>query len=244
MIQITAPSDFCVIAHRGASGYAPENTRAAFQRARDMQVTDIEFDLQLSSDGEMIVVHDRVLDRYGHPGCAVADMTLAELRRLDMGRWFGRGEFAGECILTASELFEEFGESFRLHAEIKAPSEAIAQALADALMRLGLADRTVVTSFDFPVLEYFHRLMPTQPLGWLARDGGFTDENVKRTAAAGINQFCPSVRNVTPENVAQARRTVGQVRAHGIKNREDAEMAIRSGCDGMTINWPDWIAIS
>jgi len=241
---IHAPPGFRVIAHRGASGYAPENTRAAFDKAAAMLATDIEFDLQLTADGEMVVVHDGILDRYGHRGSVVADMTLAELQALDMGRWFGEGEFTGERMLTASELFDAFGQRFFLHAEIKEPSEALVRSLADHLKRFSLEARTVVTSFDFSALEQFHKLIPDQPLGWLVRAGGFSDANVARAVAAGFSQFCPSAEDLTPEAVARARDAIGIVRAHGIRNREDAQKAVAAGCDGMTINWPDWIAVA
>lgn len=244
MTPILAPSGFRVIAHRGASGYAPENTCAAFDKAAAMQATDIEFDLQLTADGEMVVVHDRALDRYGHPGGVVAEMTLAELKSLDMGRWFGAGEFAGERMLTASELFDAFGQRFFLHAEIKEPSAVLVRSLADYLKRFSLEERTVVTSFDFSALELFHDLMPEQPIGWLVRTGGFTDANVQRAVAKGFGQFCPAAEDLTPEAVTRARDAIGTVRAHGIRNREDAEKAVAAGCDGMTINWPDWIAVA
>lgn len=239
---IPAPPGFCVIAHRGASGYAPENTRAAFETAVAMQATDIEFDLQLTADGELVVVHDQTLDRYGFPGNAIAEMNLAELKALDMGRWFGTGEFAGERILTASELFHEFGQRFRLHAEIKAPSQDLIALLTEHLRQFDLEDRTIVTSFDFAALTLFRDRMPDQRVGWLVRAGGFNDVNVARATAAGFSQFCPSAEDVTSEAVDRARDAIGVVRAHGIRNRADAERVIDAGCDGMTINWPDWVA--
>ena len=80
---IRVPRGFRIIAHRGASGYAPENTMAAFRLAERMGAREIEFDLQLTKDGHMVVVHDTVLDRYGYPGLRVAEMTLRDLKQLD-----------------------------------------------------------------------------------------------------------------------------------------------------------------
>jgi glycerophosphoryl diester phosphodiesterase len=113
---IRVPPGFRIIAHRGASGYAPENTMAAFERAAGMGVREIEFDLQLTKDGRMVVIHDTVLDRYGYPGLRVAEMTLGDLKKLDMGAWFGNPEFGTEAVLTADELFEAFGRRFVYHA--------------------------------------------------------------------------------------------------------------------------------
>lgn len=240
---IPVPPGFRIIAHRGASGYAPENTLAAFRLAESMGARDIEFDLQLTKDGEMVVVHDGVLDRYGYPGVRVAETTLAQLRALDMAAWFGDARFQDERMPTANELFAAFGRRFFYHAEIKAPSSRLARDLAGLLDRLGHGDNAVVTSFDFDILVEYRRLAPAQPVGWLVRDGAFTAENVERAAAAGFSQFCPRAGDVTPAKVAAAKAQVREVRAHGVRTRDDARRAVEAGCDGMTINWPDWLAV-
>lgn len=238
---IAVPRGFRIIAHRGASGYAPENTMAAFRLAEQMGVREIEFDLQLTRDGHLAVVHDPVLDRYGFKGVRVAETTLAELRRLDMAAWFGDGRFRGERMPTCGELFEAFGRRFVYHAEIKAPSRQLAEDLAAHIDRYGLADSVFVTSFDFDILVQYRSLSPAQPVGWLVREGGFTPANVERAAAAGFRQLCPRAAEAEADFVAAAKRRVPEVRAHGVKTRADAERVVRAGCDGMTINWPDWL---
>src|SRR5260370_25117768 len=94
-----------VIAHRGASGHAPENTMAAFRKAVAMGATFIETDLQLSRAAHFVAIHDATVNRTTNGQGAVHDMTLAELRRLDAGSWFG-SEFAGESIPTLEEILE------------------------------------------------------------------------------------------------------------------------------------------
>jgi glycerophosphoryl diester phosphodiesterase len=78
-----------VIAHRGASGHAPENTLAAFKKAVALGATFIETDLHLSRDAHFVAIHDATANRTTNGQGAVHDMTLAELRRLDAGSWFG-----------------------------------------------------------------------------------------------------------------------------------------------------------
>ena len=87
-----------LIAHRGASGHAPENTLAAFKKAVTLGTAFIETDLQLTRDARLVAIHDETVNRTTNGKGAVHDMTLAELRRLDAGSWFG-SEFAGERIL-------------------------------------------------------------------------------------------------------------------------------------------------
>src|ERR1700694_2483556 len=91
-----------VIAHRGASGNAPENTLAAFRKAVALGATFIETDLQLSRDAHFVAIHDATVNRTTNGQGRVHDMKLAELRRLDPGSWFG-SEFAGERIPTLGE---------------------------------------------------------------------------------------------------------------------------------------------
>src|SRR5712692_10539889 len=94
-----------VVAHRGASGHAPENTLAAFRKAVALGATFIETDLQLSRDAHFVAIHDEAVNRTTNGQGAVHGMTLTELRRLDAGSWFG-SDFAGERIPTLEEILE------------------------------------------------------------------------------------------------------------------------------------------
>jgi len=94
-----------VIAHRGASGHAPENTLAAFKRALALGATFIETDLQLSRDARFVAIHDDTVNRTTNGQGKVHDLSLADLRRLDAGSWFG-SEFTGERIPTLEEILE------------------------------------------------------------------------------------------------------------------------------------------
>jgi glycerophosphoryl diester phosphodiesterase len=95
------------IAHRGASGYAPENTRAAFDRALALGSDAVETDVQLTADGELVIFHDGTVERTSDGRGPLADYTLAELRRLDLGGWFAP-EFAGQRVLTVAEMLDEY----------------------------------------------------------------------------------------------------------------------------------------
>src|SRR5262245_14980881 len=107
-----------VIAHRGASSYAPENALAAFDLALDMGARHLEFDVQASADGHLVVIHDDTLARTTNGTGAVSGLTLDALRSLDAGAWF-RPEFAGERIPLLTEVLERYGGRAHLHLEIK-----------------------------------------------------------------------------------------------------------------------------
>src|SRR5262245_3464473 len=96
------------IAHRGASGNFPENTRMAFEKAIGAGVDMIELDCQLTRDGHVIVFHDEKLRRIAGASGALRERTLGELKRLDIGKWRGKA-FKGERILTLEEALEIIG---------------------------------------------------------------------------------------------------------------------------------------
>ncbi len=96
-------SGFTVIAHRGASSYAPENTLAAFDLAIQMGVSHIELDVHFTRDGHVVVIHDETVDRTTNGSGPVTSHALAALQGLDAGSWFG-GKFAGQRIPTFEEI--------------------------------------------------------------------------------------------------------------------------------------------
>ncbi len=107
-----------VIAHRGASAYAPENTLAAFKLAKEMGADWFEVDCTLSKDGEVVVIHDDTVDRTTNGTGYVRDLTLYDLKQLDAGSWFAP-EFAGERIPTLGQALEFAGSNIGVYIEIK-----------------------------------------------------------------------------------------------------------------------------
>lgn len=99
------------VAHRGASSYAPENTMPAFEKSVDMKAEMLEVDVQMSKDGELVVIHDHTIDRTTDGRGAVKDLTYEEIRNLDAGNHFSK-EFAGEKIPTLSEVLDEYRGKF------------------------------------------------------------------------------------------------------------------------------------
>jgi glycerophosphoryl diester phosphodiesterase len=141
------PDPFRIIAHRGASGFAPENTMAAFRAAVDMGATEVETDVHYSRDRHLVLLHDHSVDRTTDGTGAPAYFTLEELKALDAGAWFG-AEQAGERLITLDELFEGFGEELTYHVELKEAAEGIGPVVAAVIERFGLASRCFVTGFE------------------------------------------------------------------------------------------------
>ena len=115
---------FRVIAHRGASAYAPENTMAAFKKAAEIGAPEVETDVRFTKDGKLLLFHDQTLDRTTNGSGLPSDFTLEELRRLDAGSWMKPDEypdfqwehdFSGERLITLDELLREFGDTLTYH---------------------------------------------------------------------------------------------------------------------------------
>lgn len=224
------------IAHRGASGYAPENTRAAFDRAIAMQAAAIETDVQLTADGELVLIHDGTVDRTSDGRGPIADYSLAELRALDFGGWYGAA-FAGQRVLTVAELLDEYVTRIPLCLEIKDPRAT--GPLVALLTERQILDRVQVTSFYWTAIMDAQALCPELYLGFLTPT--FEEDIVARIVRRGFAQVCPHVDRLTARRVALAHERGLNVRAWGISRRDQAERLFETVADGATCNWPDWI---
>src|SRR5690606_20002442 len=152
-----------IIAHRGASDQAPETTMAAFRRALDIGADGIELDVHMSADGRLVVIHDETVDRTSNGKGLVKDKTLAELKELDFGSWFSEG-FRGEKIPELEDVLELLSDrDVLLNIEIKNGPvfyPGIETAVADALQKYGMTDRTIISSFNHYTLVEIRRYDP------------------------------------------------------------------------------------
>ena len=139
-----------VFAHRGASHEAPDNTLPAFLLAAELGVDGIELDVQLTRDGELVVIHDFGLEATTDGQGPVRDRTLAELKELDAGSWFDP-VFSGQRIPTLQEVIEAVGHRLLLNIELKTTSlrdDGLAAAVVRVIEDNHLLDQTIVSSFN------------------------------------------------------------------------------------------------
>lgn len=143
-----------VIGHRGASRFAPENTMAAFRLALDSGADGVEFDVRLTRDAIPIIIHDDNLRRTGNANARVAELSLEELKRFDVGVWRGPA-FKGEPVPTLTELFDLFVDEGLLYLEMKsdvATRQRLAEACCEYILNSGLKERVVVECFDLEAI--------------------------------------------------------------------------------------------
>lgn len=154
-----------VIAHRGASAVAPENTASSIREAMRLGAKVIEFDVRVTSDGELVLFHDKELDRVAGRTGTIETLDWAAVKTLDVGHWFTKGSFAGEKVLR-------FDDAVRLCLEggsipLIEHKTGEAKDYAAVIRRLDAADRVIVQSFDWDFLEAFREEMPGVEIGAL-----------------------------------------------------------------------------
>ena len=235
-----------VIAHRGASGHAPENTLAAFRRAAELGATFIETDLHLTRDARFVAIHDSTLERTTNGQGSVHDATLAELRRLDAGYWYDR-EFTGEKIPTLDEVLA-FSQQHDVvfYLEIKYDvAWGMHHALVAAINNSQSAARTVVISFDPSTLAAVRRLDPSIMVGLLADQNDFAarPDLVKTAQNAGARQLCLHSSLLTADLVDRAHQADLHVVGWTINEAEEMRAAMRLGADGIMTDLPDRLRI-
>jgi len=237
------PRPFHVIAHRGVSSFAPENTLPAFARALEIGVIEVELDVQLSRDSLPVLFHDDTLDAKTPLHGRVRDHLAAELRRADVGLWFDRTHpdqkprWAGTTLTTLPEVFAAFGSKLHYHVEIKDEHEETPERVLSAISAAGLESRVTLSSFYRAQLERARRRAPNIPACWLLKHA--RPEQLDAAAAAGIAMVGVRSSELSAELVRAAHARGLQIRAFGVESDDDMERALRSGCNGMTLNAPE-----
>ncbi len=235
-----------IIAHRGFSALAPENTISAFQEAIRVGSDLVEMDLRLSRDREVVVFHDRDLDRTTDDLGPVAGKTLAELKQADAGIQFS-DQFKGQWIPTLTEVLDLFSPTpTGLYLELKLDRgrEEDRLDLVSRTLRV-LADtafpnRLVLASFDLPALRLVQKLRPGLETGLIFRDEGVW-ERLERGELNGIEVLSARWNIVTAERVVAAQRAGKEVWAWTVDRPGELARVQSAGVDGAAANNPAWL---
>jgi glycerophosphoryl diester phosphodiesterase len=247
MTELADP--FRIIAHRGASGYAPENTMAAFARAVEMGAREVETDVSLTRDGRLLLLHDDTLDRTTNGTGRPEEYSLRELKELDAGSWSDPRlswdrQYRGEKLITLDELLDAFGTSLTYHVELKRPVPWLVEALVEAVNSRGLGGNVFICAVENETeLKQARRLAPEIRVAW-APEAALRDDGpaaVRQCAANGFAMITLNSRNQARALVDLAHSLGIEARSSGISSREQVIAAAEIGCNGMTINWPDWL---
>jgi glycerophosphoryl diester phosphodiesterase len=228
------------IAHRGASGRYPENTRLAFAKAIEAGADMIELDCQLSRDGHVVVFHDERLNRVGRSRGTVRSRTLEQLKRLDIGVWRGRN-FAGERILTLEEALDSIAGNADLCVEIKSYQDSALGIELKVLFSVSHYDyfeRTTFSSFDYGVLARLRQLAPDANIGVIV---GSPLQRNWLEAARGVSARSVHVQKevVTREVLAQAWEEGLDVYVWTVNDVHEMQALSGMGVQGLISDFPE-----
>lgn len=247
---------FVVIAHRGASAYAPEHTFPAWDLALEMGADYLEQDLQMTAEGVLVVLHDDTLERTALE-CrgAVRELTLAQLAGCDVGTWFNRehperasASFVGQPIPTLHEVLARYRERSRFYIETKSPDEApgMEEALVEALGEHGLLDsparaRVILQSFSPESLQRLAELAPAIPRVQLV-PGRWSSRRIERSLpeiALYAQGLGPRADRVDRALVDAAHSRGLFVHPYTVNDPEEIARLVALGVDGVFTDRPD-----
>lgn len=229
-----------VFGHRGYSGMYPENTMLSFQKAADTGCYGIELDVQLTKDGQLVVIHDETIDRTTDGTGAVVDYTFEELRRFDASAIKG-GTHGFQPIPSFEEYCEWVKErDLVTNIEIKSGVyyyEDIEEKTVEMVRRFGLTDRVLFSSFNHASLFRLQQLDPEIPRGALVEyvDLGNAGYYCERY---GFQNYHPGVEWLTEENVKNCKAHGVGVNVWTVNDMGVLEKLYEWGCDGVFTNYP------
>jgi glycerophosphoryl diester phosphodiesterase len=228
-----------LIAHRGASGLAPENTLASFRLAMELGAEAVEFDVHQAADKELVVIHDESLRRTAGRPEHIRDLSWQELCRFDVGSWFDR-RFAAERIPRLEEVMDLLGKEAEAHLELKRGSSCysgIEGRVVELLRRRRALKTCVVSSFDHQALRAVRALEPKARLGYLLGETPIESawEETQELAAESLNM---SLRQVNAARVSAAHRRRLKVLVYTVDEPADARRLRKMGVDGVFTNFP------
>ncbi len=230
-----------IIGHRGACAYAPENTLASIRKAAALGARWVEFDVRLTREGALVLIHDDDVKRTTNGRGRVLDLTLPEIGALDAGAWFG-GAFAGERVPTLVEtiaLLAELGLGANIEIKTGRPeARATAEALAGILVaHWRAAAPPLISSFDVDALEAMQAVAPQWPRGLLLKElGGDWRGLLERLGAATLNL---DHRPLDAGKIAIARQAGRPVLCYTVNDPARAQQLFAWGVTAVFTDRPD-----
>ena len=229
-----------VWAHRGASGYAPENTLPAFRLAAEMGADGVELDVQLTRDGELVVCHDESVDRTSSAKGWLKNYTLEELKRMDFCN--GNLAYEGVRIPTLREVLDLLEPTgLTVNIEVKTGVffyEGIEEKLLELVRQTGWTDRVIFSSFNHETLRTLHRLDPGVKTGMLYGDGLINLGPYARLV--GVSALHPALYNLQyPGFLDECRKENLDINVWTVNDADSIAYCARCGVHAVITNYPD-----
>lgn len=230
-----------VIAHRGFSGKAPENTLVAIRRAIDIGADMVEVDVTMTRDGHVILLHDETLKRTTNGKGKPFKKSLAKIRSLDAGSWFAP-EFAGERIPTLAEALETVKDRVLINIEIKseAVKHGVVPKVAALIVEHGMLDQVVVSSFSPEALRRMKITAPDVVTASLFNKKIHTGRDpLEIVQEVGSRGFNISGKRLTPAMIDRCHRHQIPVAVYTVNEAPVMHRLVEMGVDAVFTDHPD-----
>lgn len=230
-----------ICGHRGASGYAPENTLEAFQLAAEQGADAVELDVHLTRDGALLVAHDEKIDRVSDGTGLIAEQTLAQLKKFNFNRL--HPEYENAKAPTLSEVYELLKPlGLVINVELKTginPYPGIEEKALELAAKMGMEDRVLYSSFNHASLERLQALKPDAYCGALY--DGILLRPWRYARDNKLNALHPHYRNVIflPEYCRKAHKAGIEVNVWTVNSEREMKAMIEAEVDMMITNYPD-----
>ncbi len=229
------------IAHRGASGYFPENTNISFLKAIEMGATGIETDVHLTKDGELVLIHDEKVDRTTNGTGFVKDLTYKEIRELDAGSWYDE-KFKNEKIPHLEELLEIIAkEDIILNIELKnniVQYKNIEEKVINLIYKYKVEKKIIISSFNHYAIRKCIEIDKNIDTGLLYVSGIY--KPYKYAAIVGANYIHPYFYAIMDKDLIKETKNKGiGINAYGVNNQEHMKLLVQYGVSGIITDYPD-----
>ena len=244
------------VAHRGASGHAPEHTISSYRLGEEMKGDYIEVDLQMTKDGKLIAMHDETVDRTTNGTGLVKDYTLEQIKALDAGSWFNEKypekadpAYEGIQVPTLEEIIQTFGTGARYYIETKSPD--VYPGMEEELLRIlnkynltGVNERSskvLIQSFSKESLLKMHNLNPNLPLIQLIsykEPASISEDELQELSeyAVGVGMSASKIDKTYVQNVRNAGLLI---HPYTVNDKKEMKRLLDWGVTGMFTNYPD-----
>ena len=231
-----------IIAHRGASYSAPENTLASVIQAWELGADAVEVDIYLTPDNRIVIIHDADTERTAGVKHAVAETPSDVLRQLDVGSWKS-SDYRGEKIPYLDEVLDTIPAGRRLIIEIKCGPEVIPR-LVEVLNNSGKMDQVAIISFNFRACEQVKPLVPRIPVYYLCSVPETDEERrelTTRIKSAGIDGLDIQYKGIDDAFIRMARGADLDLYVWTVNDPVIAQQMTQAGVDGITTDRPGWL---
>ncbi len=229
-----------IIAHRGASGYAPENTIIAFRKAIEMGADGLEFDVHLSKDRHLVVCHDEKIDRTTNGKGYIKDLTLKELKQLDVGSWYSK-EYHNEKIPTLEEVIELTKEyDILLNIELKngiISYDNLEEKVIDVIRKNNIEKNVIISSFNHYSIKKIRKLDSGIETGILYV-AGMVDPWLY-AKYLGVDAIHPIYYSISPKVIEGCENSNIKINTYTVNNKEHIKAIAKLGVNGIITNYPD-----